>query len=125
MLLIGKIEKKHLKKIRPLSGLWQETHTRTISHSNFLQPFTDKALLWIRIGFNVDSIPDPGSQTKIHADPDPGQTFTRKKYLKYQKLIGKEKKTFVKDRKSGSFIYFGQFLCYWIRICIPNTDQDT
>jgi hypothetical protein len=79
---LGKQEKISLK-IQPLSGLWPSPSS---GHSNFLQPFTDKALLWIHIGFNVDSIPDPGSQTKIHADPEPGQTllFTRKKYFKYR-----------------------------------------
>ncbi len=28
----------------------------------------------------------------------------------------------MKGRKSGLFVNFGQFPCYWIRILIPNTD---
>ncbi len=52
-------------------------------------------MLWIRIGFNADSVqdsafylnansdPDPGSQTmRIHADPDPGQ-FKNHKTLNF------------------------------------------
>jgi hypothetical protein len=41
----------------------------------------NNAVLWIRrIGFNSDPDPNPGSQTmQIHADPEPGQTFTSQK----------------------------------------------
>ncbi len=33
-------------------------------------------------------------------------------------------KVFLKDRKLGLFVIFDQFLCSWIRICIPSSDLD-
>ena len=33
-------------------------------------------------------------------------------------------KAFMKGRKPGLLLNFGQFLCSWIRIRIPNTDTD-
>ncbi len=33
-------------------------------------------------------------------------------------------KVFQKGRKPGLFVNFGQFLCSWIQICIPNTNPN-
>ena len=33
-------------------------------------------------------------------------------------------KVFLKGRKLGLFVIFDQFLCSWIRICIPSSDLD-
>ncbi len=50
--------------------------------------------------------------------------FTKKIYLKQG--IGQETSTkaFLKGRKPGLFLNFGQFPCSRIRIRIPNTDPD-
>jgi hypothetical protein len=104
-------------------------------------------VLWIRIGFNADldpafylnADPDPRSGSmepmRIHADPDPnpGQTLNFS-YMKIIPKIGnrsrnihtnKGTKAFLIVRKPGLFVSFGQFLCSWITISIPNTDPDS
>jgi hypothetical protein len=80
--------------------------------------------------FNLNPDQDPGNQT--NADPDPCQTlklqkvqFLHEKYTlsKYgQKTCLRMYGTyaFLKERKSGLFVNFGQFQCSWIRIRIPN-----
>ncbi len=99
-------------------------------------------MLWIRIGFNLDldsafylsADPDQDSQIKVvPADPDPGQTLKAQKvellHEKYRYPIKTGKKhtyeatkAFLKGRKPGLFINFGQFPCSRIRI--PNFDPD-
>jgi hypothetical protein len=90
-------------------------------------------VLWIRTGFNADPNPfylnadldpdpdpDPGSQT--NANPDPGRTlksqqvelFTVKNIFKVcdrSKTYGtcEGAKAFLKGRKPGLFVNFGQF----------------
>ncbi len=70
---------------------------------------------------------------RIHADPvpDPGQksNYSMKKIFKVQ-VIGKKKytyegtKAFLKGRKPGLSVNFGQFQCSWIRIRTLDTDLD-
>ncbi len=72
---------------------------------------------------------------RIQADPDPDQTFESQKveflHEKYTQGRWKVKKhsyegtkAFLKGRKPGLFVSFGQFPCSFIRIRISNTDPD-
>jgi hypothetical protein len=79
--------------------------------------------------FYLNTDPDPGSQ--INADPDPGQTLPSQKYEflheKYSlcrqypvvNIHVYRTKAILKCCKSGLFVSFGKFPCFWIRIRIP------
>jgi hypothetical protein len=82
-------------------------------------------LLYIRIGFYAELDPDPWNKTNAdpYPDPDPGQTLRSQKVKKHTYEGAKD---FLKGRKPGLCVNFGQFRCSWIRIGIriPNTDPD-
>jgi hypothetical protein len=87
-------------------------------------------LISIRIRIRIEG----DKPVQIHADPDPGQILSHKKSNFHMRNILKVINTYVKKhtgtyestkaRKPGKFENVGQFPCFWIRICIPNTDPD-